>query len=53
MGADGSRITPEYSGCLGVGAAGKLTVVDASRLVAGIIARTHRGEAVSDLLPYD
>ena len=38
---------------LGLGAAGKLTVVDASRLVAGIIARTHRGEAVSDLLPYD
>ena len=35
------------------GAAGKMTVVDASQLVAGVIARAHRGEAVSDLLPYD
>jgi ribose-phosphate pyrophosphokinase len=35
------------------GAASKLTVVDSFKLVAEVIARTHRGEAVSDLLPYD
>jgi ribose-phosphate pyrophosphokinase len=35
------------------GAAGKMTMVDASGLVAGVIARAHRGDAVSDLLPYD
>lgn len=35
------------------GATSKLTVIDASKLVAEVIARTHRGEAVSDLLPYD
>lgn len=38
---------------IGLGAAGNVTVVDASRLIAGIIGRTHRGEAVSDLLSYD
>lgn len=34
-------------------AAVKVRVIDASPLVAHVMARMHRGEAVSDLLPYD
>lgn len=34
-------------------AVGKVRVIGASPLVAQVIARMHRGEAVSDLFPYD
>lgn len=34
-------------------AAGKVRVVGVSSLVADVIGRMHRGEAVSELIPYD
>jgi len=34
-------------------AAGKVRIIAVSALVADVVGRMHRGEAVSELIPYD
>jgi ribose-phosphate pyrophosphokinase len=38
---------------LAPGAADKITILPVSELVADVVERMHRGDAVSDLIPYD